>query len=214
MSKLIKLTTVPISYYNAGFLVVLTAPSGAGKTTIRDGILKLHPEIMYSISTTTRKPRRNEANGRDYFFVSGNEFKDMIKNDKLIEWAKVHNHYYGTPKDFVKKHIRQGKIIVMDIDVQGGINIKKRFPDAVFIFILPPSFEELEKRLLERGTDNLKTIKLRIENAKKEIAMMYNYNYIIVNDEVEKAIDETEAIIIAEQRKISRNVDFYKGYIK
>ncbi len=200
--------------YNAGFLVVLTAPSGAGKTSIRDGLLKMNLGLLYSISCTTREKRENEVDGKDYFFVSKEKFNKMIQNNEFLEWAKVHDHYYGTPKKYIKENIRQGKIIIMDIDVQGGINVKKRFPDAVFVFVLPPSFEDLEKRLIERGTDNMDTIKLRIENARKEIALMYNYNYLIVNDELQRAIEDVRSIIIAEQRKISRNVDFYKDYIK
>ncbi|MCK5599517.1 guanylate kinase [bacterium] len=200
--------------YEAGFLVVLTAPSGAGKTTIREGVLKSHPEIMYSISATTRPKRDDESDGQDYFFVSQDKFVEMIENDEMIEWAKVHDHYYGTPKNFIKENIRKGLIIIMDIDVQGGVNIKKRFPDAVFIFVLPPSFEELGQRLIERGTDTMETIKLRVENARKEIGLMYNYNYIIVNDDINLAILETESIIIAEKCRVSRNVDFYKEYLK
>lgn len=200
--------------YDAGFLVVLTAPSGAGKTSIRDGLLKRNKDLLYSISCTTRKKRENEIDGRDYFFISKEKFEAMITNGGFIEWAKVHEHYYGTPKTYIKENIRKGKIIIMDIDVQGGINIKKRFPDAVFIFVLPPSFEDLENRLIERGTDDMATIKLRIENARKEIGLMYNYNYLIVNDELDKAVDDVRSIIIAEQKKISRNVDFYKSYIK
>ena len=138
----------------------------------------------------------------------------MIEKNEFLEWANVHDHYYGTPKGYIKENIRNGKIIIMDIDVQGGINVKKRFPDAVFIFVLPPSFDDLEKRLIEIGADDMATIKLRIENARKEIILMYNYNYLIVNDELRRAIVSVRAIINAEQRKISRNVDFYKSYIK
>ena len=175
--------------YNAGFLVVFTAPSGAGKTTIRDGLLSERPDILYSISATTRDKRPGEEDGVDYFFVKEDRFREMIQNDELLEWAEVHGHYYGTPKSFVKKNIKKGKIIIMDIDVQGGVNVKKRFPDAVFVFILPPSFEELRKRLNERGTDSMETIDLRLENAKKEIALMYNYNYLVINENIKKFSD-------------------------
>ncbi len=197
-----------------GFLVVLTAPSGAGKTTIRDAILKKHPDFCYSISATTRKPRGNERNGRDYFFVSERKFGNMIDRGELIEWQKVHSNFYGTPKKYLNDMMLKGKIILLDIDIKGGINIKKMFPSAVFVFILPPSFKVLRKRLRERATDDEKTIALRLKNAEKEIKLIKYYDYLVINDEIKNAVSCVETLIRSEQMKIKRHERFIKGYLK
>ena len=179
-------------------LFVMSAASGAGKTTLKDKVIGEFPDIVYSISATTRKPREGEVNGVHYFFKTKEEFEKLIKEDGLIEWNEVHGNYYGTPKFFVEDMLRQGKRVLFDLDVFGKVNFDKVYPDATGILILPPSEEELERRLRGRGTDSEEVIRLRLENAKKEMEFAKTkgkYEYIIVNDDLEKAANELRAIL-------------------
>ncbi len=184
-----------------GKLFVLSAPSGGGKSTIVRRLLKEMENMEYSISVTTRPKRKGEINGKDYYFVSEREFKKMIENNEFLEYAVVHNHYYGTKKSIIEEKLKAGKSILLDIDVQGAINIKKLMPDAVLIFIDIPSLKELEKRLRNRGTDSEEVIKLRLENAKKELEYKNKYDYVVMNDNLEKCINEIKAIIKKELKE-------------
>lgn len=179
-------------------LFVMSAASGAGKTTLKDKVIGEFPDIVYSISATTRKPREGEVDGVHYFFKTKDEFEKLIKEDGLIEWNEVHGNYYGTPKFFVEDMLRQGKRVIFDLDVFGKVNFDKVYPDATGILILPPSEEELERRLRGRGTDSEDVIRLRLENAKKEMEFAKTkgkYEYTIINDDLEKAADELRAIL-------------------
>ena len=179
-------------------LFVMSAASGAGKTTLKDLVIKDFPDIKYSISATTRKPREGEIDGVHYFFKTKEEFEQMIKDDALVEYNLVHGNYYGTPKSFVEKTLAEGNRVLFDIDVFGKINFDKVYPDATGILILPPSEEELERRLRGRGTDSEEVIQLRLANAKKEIEFAKTkgkYEYTIVNDDLQKAADELRAIL-------------------
>jgi len=179
-----------------GLIIVISGPSGVGKTTLFKKLQKVAPELKYSISYTTRKPRKNEVHSKDYFFVTEDEFKQMIKSKKFLEWAIVHNNYYGTLKKFVDDTISQGKDVILAIDVQGARKIKKIYPkNLVLIFILPPSWEELRTRLYARAKDNLKTIKLRLQNAKKELRYITDYDYLVINDKITTAVKKIKEII-------------------
>ena len=187
-----------------GFLIVISAPSGTGKTTLYSMLMKSVCGIQYSISYTTRKPRKGEINGKDYFFVSKEEFRKMIERGEFLEWAEVHGHLYGTSRSQIEKAIREGKDVLLDIDTQGAINIKNQIKDAVLIFILPPSWEELERRLKLRGTENQEEIKKRLKTAREEVKKINFYDYVIVNDEIQKAFEQLKSIIIAERCRTSR----------
>jgi guanylate kinase len=179
-------------------LFVMSAASGAGKTTLKDLVIKDFPDIKYSISATTRKPREGEIDGVHYFFKTKEEFEQMIKDDALVEYNLVHGNYYGTPMSFVEKTLAEGNRVLFDIDVFGKINFDKVYPDATGIFIMPPSDEELERRLRGRGTDSEEVIQLRLANAKKEIEFAKTkgkYEYTIINDDLQKAADELRAIL-------------------
>jgi guanylate kinase len=179
-------------------LFVMSAASGAGKTTLKDMVIKDFPDIKYSISATTRKPREGEIDGVHYFFKTKEEFEQMIKDNALVEYNLVHGNYYGTPKSFVEKTLAEGNRVLFDLDVFGKVNFDKVYPDATGIFIMPPSDEELERRLRGRGTDSEDVIQLRLANAKKEIEFAQTkgkYEYTIVNDDLNKAADELRAIL-------------------
>ena len=176
-----------------GFVYILSAPSGTGKTTIGELLLKEIPYLEKVITATTRKPREGEKHGRDYYFLREEEFLKKLKEDYFLEWAKVYRYYYGTPKEEVERIISSGKDALLIIDVQGAFQVKKKLPNAVTIFLLPPSFEELEKRLLKRGE---KEIKLRLEWAKSEIPCAKYFDYVVVNDVLERAVEEIKSITL------------------
>ncbi|SNR81345.1 guanylate kinase [Desulfurobacterium atlanticum] len=187
-----------------GLLIVISAPSGTGKTTLVNMLMKEIPTLEFSISCTTRKPRPGEVNGKDYYFLSLEEFEKKIENNELLEWAEVYGNFYGTPKDKVLQALKEGKDILLDIDTQGALQVKKNYPDAVLIFILPPSLKELEKRLKKRGTEDPETIERRLLIAHKEISLATKYDYIIVNDQIERAFENLKSIITAERWKTHR----------
>ncbi|MCR5028671.1 MAG: guanylate kinase [Fibrobacter sp.] len=179
-------------------LFVMSAPSGAGKTTLKDLVIKEFPDMVYSISATTRAPREGEVDGVHYFFKSRDEFKRMIANNELVEWNEVHGNFYGTPKSFVEKMLSEGKRVLFDLDVFGKVNFDKVYPEAIGILILPPSLEILEQRLRNRNTDSDEVINLRLHNARKEIEFAEQngkYEYKIVNDNLEDAANMLRKIL-------------------
>lgn len=182
-----------------GILFVISAPSGCGKTTLCNKLLKAVPGMVRSISITTRPPRKDEENGRDYFFVSEKEFIRRRRNKNLLEWAKNFGYYYGTPKDKVLNFLDGGRDVILAIDVKGAMKIKKLFPDAVFIFIKPPSVAELEKRLKKRKTDDRLEISRRMKVVRRELSYTPRYKYSIVNDNLKKALGRLISIVMAEK---------------
>ena len=178
-----------------GRIIVVSAPSGAGKTTLCQELLKKFPQILYSISHTTRQPRKNEIEAKDYYFISTKDFEEKIKQSFWVEWAKVHTNYYGTSQKHLEKQINQGSNVLLEIDIKGAKQIKKLFPDAITIFIMAPSLDVLEKRLRQRATDTEEIINIRLENARAEIEQKDFYDYVIVNDQLNKACERICEII-------------------
>ncbi|MBC7189221.1 guanylate kinase [Candidatus Aerophobetes bacterium] len=187
-----------------GLIVVISAPAGAGKTTLCKRLLQNCPSFISSVSFTTRAPRKQEIEGVDYYFVSREDFQELIEKGAFIEWAEVHGHLYGTSKEFLEKNIEAGKDVLLEVDVKGGKKIKECYPQAILIFILPPSWEELEKRLYRRGTEDEKSIKERLARAKEEIKYLPFYDYFIVNDDINIATRDLLRIIETERHKINR----------
>jgi len=177
-----------------GNLFIISAPSGAGKTTLAKAVLQQFTDMLYSISYTTRNPRAEERDGVDYHFISKQDFKKGIKKGRWAEWAEVYGNYYGTSAEFIEKSLSSGCDILLDIDVQGTLQILKHYPDSVTIFILPPSVNALRKRLEMRGSDSKAVIEKRLVNARKEMAQKKMYRHIIVNDTLSSAIEEISAI--------------------
>ncbi|HUM10460.1 MAG TPA: guanylate kinase [Myxococcaceae bacterium] len=196
------MSLVPI---HRGLLLVLSAPSGTGKTTLARRFVQAHPEAAFSISMTTREPRGAERDGVDYHFVDALTFQRMIERDELVEWAEVHGNFYGSPQSAVERAFSTGGIAVFDIDVQGGQSIQRRHPEAVLVFVLPPSMAELERRLRERGTESEDSIRRRMLAARSEVEHGARaYDYLVVNDQVDRAYEELEAIVQAERCRRGR----------
>ncbi len=174
----------------SGLLFILSAPSGAGKSTLCSAVRNRFPDVMYSISFTTRAPREGECNGRHYFFIEKGEFEAGIEQGRWAEWARVHGNYYGTSMDTLNKGLRMGRDILLDIDVEGMRQIQEKFPDGITIFIMPPSLDTLRRRLITRGTESPEAIAVRLKNAQKEISQKNLYRHVIINDTLPEAIDE------------------------
>lgn len=198
----------------SGILFVLSGPSGAGKGTICQELLRQIPNLQYSVSATTRKPRLGETNGINYWFKEKEEFEEMIKNDLLLEYAEVYGNYYGTPKEQVLKVLKSGKNVVLEIDPQGAMQVKAKFPEGVFIYILPPSLDELAARITKRGTDSKDSIKKRLAAATEEIQYALKYDYVVVNDKVETAVDSIATIISAEKFNSKRRKKNHLKYMR
>ena len=193
-----------------GLLVVISGPSGVGKGTIRKALFEIPDNnFCYSVSMTTRKPREGEVEGQDYFFVSREEFEKKISENGFLEYAEFVGEYYGTPLDYIENQMEGGKEVIIEIEVQGALQVRERIPEAVFVFIVPPSKEELIERLKMRGTDTYTKISKRIEKAEREFGLAYKYDYIVVNDEVRNAADRIYAIIRAEHAKTERSIHKY-----
>lgn len=190
-----------------GLLVIVSGPSGCGKGTICRKFLQRNEDMNISISATTRSPRRGEKDGVNYFFLTEDVFKKMISKNKFLEYANVHGNFYGTPKKYVLDKIKKGENIFLEIDIQGALQIKKIYPNGVFVFILPPSMEELKNRIIRRGTESKSDIDRRYKNAFKEIEYINEYDYAIVNDKVEKAVKKLESIVTAEKSKVDRQIE-------
>ena len=193
-----------------GLLIVLSGPSGVGKGTVRKALFEMEGHnLEYSISMTTRAPRIGEVEGLDYYFVTREEFEEKIKNGQMLEYAEFVNNYYGTPVEEVEKNLAVGNEVVLEIEVQGALQVREKMKDAIFIFIAPPSMKALEDRLNARGTEKPEVIKERVDKAKSEIKLAYKYDYIVVNDEVKNAADRIMAIIRAEHAKTERSIHKY-----
>ena len=188
-----------------GLLLVISGPSGAGKGTICKILREKKPELAYSVSVTTRAPRTGEVDGRDYFFKTVEQVKDMIFRGELLEHAEVYGTYYGTPKPYVMKLLDEGKDVLLEIDIQGALQIKKVFPSGVFVFIVPPSLEELSQRIHHRGTDTEEVIQRRLASAAKELSFAHQYNYVVVNDKAEAAAEKVLTILEAERYRADRS---------
>ena len=191
-------------YSKKNFLIILISPSGGGKTSIRDRILKESSDIEYSISYTTREPRGKEKNGVDYFFVSDLEFQELIKSGDLVEHALVHGNLYGTSKLLIQDRISKGKNVLLDIDVQGAKQIIDTGIDSVTIFVIPPSEKILKERLINRGTDSFDIIEQRLKNAANEIEFINHFDYLVINENLDEAVKKVKLIIKAEENKIKR----------
>jgi guanylate kinase len=186
-------------------LFVISGPSGVGKSTLCQHLLSNFPKLKFSVSTTTRPKRRGEIEGKDYFFTDKVTFEKMIKEDRFLEWAMVHDNYYGTSKKMVEDLQNNGYDVLLEIDVQGGLSIKKQRPkNASLVFIAPPHFKDLEKRLFKRATDTEEVIRKRIENARKELKYVTQYDYLLVNNDLNKAIQKIEAIYLADTMRLHR----------
>ena len=195
-----------------GLLYVISGPSGAGKGTICKRVLD-ELDIDLSISMTTRKPREGEVHGVNYYFVTREEFQERIAEDGFFEYAQVYENYYGTPKQMVMEQLAKGRDVLLEIDTQGALNVKNAYPEGVAIFLLPPSLEELRKRLTGRGTETPEAIELRLSKTLNEISCMTEYDYCVVNDDLEVAVDRVVSIMKAEHSKVSRGVhDLMKRY--
>lgn len=198
-----------------GLLLVLSGPSGVGKGTVKSAIVetKAFP-FEYSVSMTTRKPRPGEINGKDYYFVSEERFKQAISQNELLEYNQYVGHYYGTPVAPVKKMLDEGKDVLLEIDVNGAQKVRQQMPDGVFIFLTPPDLHELKHRLVNRGTDSENVIAGRLKQAKNEILMMADYDYAIVNDTVANAVDHIKAVVDAEHVSVKRVIGDYRKMVE
>lgn len=199
-----------------GILIVLSGPSGAGKGTICAALRQQLPNLVYSVSMTTRAPRVGEEEGVSYFFRDKEEFQRLIKEDAFLEYAQVYDNFYGTPKQHVMDLLSEGKSVILEIDIQGAMQVKERFSEAVFIYIVPPSLDILSNRLRDRGTDAADVIDKRLSKASSELALAHRYDYIVVNDVLPDAVEKVASILRAEACKIKRNKEkiqcIYKQY--
>lgn len=193
--------------FRKGLLMVISGPSGTGKGTVLKFIKIANENIRYSVSATTRRPREGEIDGVNYFFKSVEEFKSMIENDEMVEWVQYCDNYYGTPIKYVNECINKGFDVILEIEVEGALNIKDKYPDCVAVYILPPSFEELAKRIEGRGTEKPETIEKRLGQSKRELTYVHKYDYIVVNDKVEEAVRNINSILEAEKLRFKRNKD-------
>lgn len=184
--------------------MVVSGPSAVGKNTVLSRFLASYPGARYSISATTRKPRAGEKDGKNYYFYTPEQFQDLLQAGQLLEWAQVYDEYYGTPKAPIVECLAQGEVVVMDLDVQGALAVKKSLPEAVLVFLLPPSLEDLGERLRKRGTECAKAVDMRLAAAKAEISRAGEYDYLIVNAEVSRAVAQLISIVEAEKLRVSR----------
>lgn len=194
-----------VSDMEKGLLIVVSGASGTGKGTVCKKILGDMPEIYYSISATTRQPRPGETDGVEYFFITREEFKTWIAEDKFLEYAEVYGNFYGTPLHKIEERLSRGENVLLEIDTQGALNVMAKVPDGIYIFLLPPSLEELKNRIKNRGTETPETLERRLNAAKSEIEIGKKYQYVVINDTVDEAVKKIKAIIAAELCKTSRN---------
>ena len=188
-----------------GILAVVSGFSGAGKGTIMKALLEKYDNYALSISATTRKPREGEEHGREYFFLTVDQFEEMIANDQLIEHARYVSNYYGTPRSYVEEKMAEGKDVILEIEIQGALKVQEKFPETLLVFVVPPSAEELKKRLVGRGTETAEVIADRMNRAVEEAEEMESYDYILINETVDKAVEELHNLIQSQHMKASHN---------
>jgi guanylate kinase len=193
---------------------IISAPSGSGKTTLIDLLLKQNPSLMFSISHTTRPPRTGERDGVEYFFVSEEKFEQMIREDRFVEWAEVHGHYYGTSREVLIDAEKNHRDVILDIDVQGAAQVRQKMPQAISIFILPPSYEALKTRLLSRKKDSQEVMLKRLGNARKEIRRYSEFDYIIINDDLQSALVSLSSIITSSNSLREKQIDRIEAILK
>ena len=191
-----------------GILVVVSGFSGAGKGTLMKELLHRYDNYALSVSATTRNPREGEEHGREYFFLTDGEFEKLIEEDQLIEYARYVNHYYGTPKEYVLEQMEAGKDVILEIEIQGALKVKEKFPDTLLLFVTPPSAEELRRRLINRGTETMEVIEARLKRAGEEAESMDGYDYLLVNDKLEDFVEDMHRLIQAQHLKTSFQKDF------
>lgn len=187
-----------------GILFILSGPAGVGKGTVRQRLFEQETHLKYSVSATTRNKRPGEQHGVDYFYITKDEFQQMINRNELLEYAQYVDNYYGTPREYVMEELNKGNDVFLEIEVQGALQVKENFPEGVFIFLFPPSLEELKNRIVNRGTETEEVITQRLQEARKEIELMREYDYIVVNDDLDRAVDKVKAIVKSEHCKRSR----------
>ncbi|MFV0464838.1 MAG: guanylate kinase [Lachnospiraceae bacterium] len=196
----------------AGILIVFSGFSGSGKGTIMKRLMeKYEGKYALSVSATTREARAGEVEGREYFFMQNTQFEAMIAEDELIEYAQYVNHYYGTPKKYVNEMLEMGKDVILEIEIQGALKVRKKFPDTLLMFVTPPTADILKERLVGRGTESMEVIERRLERATEEIQGIEEYDYLVVNDNLECCVEEVNSIITNEHKRVSRNKEFIKS---
>ena len=191
-----------------GILAVVSGFSGAGKGTLMKELLRRYDNYALSISATSRGPREGEVDGREYFFVSKERFQQMIEEGSLVEYAQYVNHYYGTPKEYVMRQMAQGKDVILEIEIQGALKVKKRFPEALLLFVTPPSAEELCRRLVGRGTETIEVINARLRRAAEEASGMEAYDYLLINDDIDRCVEEMHSLIQLQHRRTVYHLEF------
>ena len=191
-----------------GILIVVSGFSGAGKGTLMKRLLEDYDDYALSVSATTRSPRPGEEDGREYFFKSVEEFEKMIAQDELIEYAKYVNNYYGTPKEYVMQQLEEGKDVILEIEIQGALKVKEKYPDTLLLFVTPPGARELKERLVGRGTETMEVIESRMKRAVEESEGMDQYDYLVINDDFDTCVKEMHRIIRAEHDRVCRNEEF------
>lgn len=196
---------------NKGILVVVSGFSGAGKGTVMKRLMEKYDDYALSVSATTRKPRPGEEDGREYFFRTRDEFEKLIEEDALLEYARYVENYYGTPRSYVEEQLQAGRNVILEIEIQGAMKIKEKIPEALLVFVTPPTVEELERRLTGRGTETAQVIADRLARAGEEAKGMDQYDYILVNDTVEECVDHLHQIIVSEHSRAFRNAEFIAG---
>lgn len=197
-----------------GILFVLSGPAGVGKGTVRKRLFETETHLKYSVSATTRQMRPGEKEGKDYFYKTKEQFEQMIERDELLEYAKYVDNYYGTPKQYVLEQLELGNDVFLEIEVQGALQVKQNFPEGVFIFLFPPSLAELKNRIVNRGTETNDVIMERLNEARNEIEMMREYDYVVVNDDVDRAVEKVKSIITSEHCKRERIENEYKKILE
>ena len=193
-----------------GLLIVVSGASGTGKGTVCKKLLSELPNVHYSISATTRQPRQGEVDGREYYFISEDEFKQWVADGKFLEFAEVYGNFYGTPLTKIEERLNRGEDVLLEIDVQGALNVKRKCPDGVYIFLLPPSLDELKRRIEGRGSETPDSLKRRLQAAVDEIQIGREYDYAVVNDTVDEAVAQIEAILVAERCRVARSADKFQ----
>lgn len=192
-----------------GLLIVISGPSGSGKGSVIEKVLEKNDNLWLSISCTSRSPRGSEVDGVEYYFIKREEFEEKIRNGEMLEYAKYADNYYGTPRKYIKEQLDNGKDVILEIEIQGALKVQELLPETLFIFILPPSMDELKRRLRSRNTESAEVAEKRFKTAYQEINELSKYNYVVVNDTIEKAADKINAIIMAERCRVDRIEEVY-----